>query len=300
MITLDERISIGISAYGNLEVTKTCLESLFMSCNGNFELILVDDCSPDKGEIKNLFLSVKGRHENTVVYSFTENLEYSGSLNCILSHAKGKYIFFVSNDIYVTPEYLKALIAVADSHPDCGIARGISNFVDNMKPEHSVDLSGSINSLRDVHAIASKIYELNKDAAFEDEYLTGDAFLVKRELIDKIGTLDPLFYGYFADHDFGIRVHRAGYKLLVAKGAFAFHNQAANFEYLDEENRMKKLNARWSKVYENWARFKVKYHLPVSQMYTSINDIPWDSLNRPGDGPSNYVPPRDYSAYKCR
>lgn len=297
-VSLNERISIGVSAYGNAITTKHCLRSILDSVSGNFELILVDDCSPDYGAISQLFQEVAKEHKNTKIFKFTKNLEYSGSLNCILSHALGERIFFVSNDIFITPTYVKALLDVADSSPDIGIARGCSNFVDNGKPSHNIDVSKEIKHYEDIFHFGESLYNQEKNTFFTENYLTGDAFLTKREVISKIGTFDPLFYGYFADHDYGIRTVRSGYQLAVAKGAFAYHHQDANFNYLDKENRDKKLNTRWAKVIENWARFKLKYDLPVNLLYTSVNDIDWDTLNKfQGKNEMLFVSPANYLEY---
>jgi len=297
-IHLNERVSIGVSAYGNVQTTKHCLRSILDNVVGQYELILVDDCSPDGGEISALFQDAAKEHKNTKIFKFTQNLEYSGSLNCILSHSQGERIFFVSNDIFITPTYIEALLAVADNNDDVGIVRGRSNFVDNSKPTHNIDVSKDIKRYEDIVPFGQALYGLEKDTFFSENYLTGDAFLTKREVISKIGTFDPLFYGYFADHDYGIRAIRSGYKLAVAKGAFAYHHQASNFSYLDEENRNKKLNARWAKVYENWARFKLKYHLPVNLMYTAMNDIDWDGLNNVHDTKDGlYIPAGNYLEY---
>lgn len=297
-INLNERVSIGVSAYGNVKTTKHCLRSILDNIAGDYELILVDDCSPDGGGVGSLFKEASREHKNTKIFTFTNNLEYSGSLNCILSHAQGERIFFVSNDIFITPTYIEALLAVADNNQDVGIVRGRSNFVDNSKPSHNIDVSKDIKHFDDIVAYGQALYALERDSFFMENYLTGDAFLTKRELVSKIGTFDPLFYGYFADHDYGIRTIRSGYKLAVANGAFAYHHQASNFSYLDEENRNKKLNARWAKVYENWARFKLKYHLPVNLMYTSINDIDWDALNGCAAAKEDiYIPAGNYLEY---
>ena len=294
-IKLDSDITIGISAYGNLKATKTCIKSLFSSAEGDFELILVDDCSPDNGQICELFLEASKIHKNTLVFKFDTNLEYSGSLNCILSHATGDKIFFISNDIYVTPDYLSEMISVSDKDPEIGIVRGVSNFVDNGKSSHNV-LPDKINNYGDIVRFSNQIKQLHADSFFYEEYLTGDAFLTNRKVIEKIGTFDPLFFGYFADHDFGVRAHIAGFKLAVAKGAFAFHDSSANFNYLDEVNKQKKLNARWAKIYENWARFKIKYKIPVNILYTTINDIDWLQLNKSNINP--YIEPGNYLNYK--
>ena len=156
---VDERITIGISAYGNSMVTRQCLDFLFHAIQGDFELILVDDCSPDHGAILSLFSSVKNTHRNTKVFSFTQNMEYSGSLNCILSHAQGEKIFFISNDIYVTSDYIKALIDVANTDAQCGIVRGVSNFVDNELPSHNIKIPPDMNDAKSLWGFAKKHYD---------------------------------------------------------------------------------------------------------------------------------------------
>ena len=104
------------------------------------------------------------------------------------------------------------------------------------------------------------------------------------------------FFGYFSDHDFGIRLRKAGYRLLVAKGAFAYHQRHSNFKYLDEISRKNKLNTRWARVFENWARFKIKYSLPVDLMYASINYVPWDKLSEKSKE-KKFIKKIDYSKF---
>ncbi len=299
--SLDQSITIGVSAYGNHETTRHCLRVILDGLKGNYELILVDDCSPDDGLITKLFIEAAKEHKNTKIYRFDENKEYSGSLNCILSESTGDKVFFVSNDIFISPSYVKALLEVADSSPNIGIVRGVSNFVDNCgKKTHNINIVDKIKHLGDVATFGEELFELEKNSYLEENFLTGDAFMTKREVITKIGTFDPLFYGYFADHDYGIRAMRAGFKLAVAKGAFAFHHRNSNFDYLEKNAREKKLNARWAKVYENWARFKLKYDLPIDRMYEldMLARMDWDSLNtRAKDCVKLFIPPVDYSKY---
>ena len=299
-MNVDESITVAVSAYGNHRTTKHCLDLIINSLEGDFELILVDDCSPDNGEIFNLFVETSKKHKNTKIYRFQENLEYSGSLNCILSHANGEKVIFVSNDIFTSEAYFRCLIDVSNENKFLGIVRGVSNFVDNDKLTHNLDVSNVIRHLDEVDAFSKKLLMQKKSLFIEDDYLTGDAFLVTRDVISKIGTLDPLFFGYFADHDYGIRAQRAGFRLGLACGAFAYHHQDANFNYLPLDEKNKKLNARWSKVIENWARFKLKYGLPVSLAYTGINDIDWNSLNSlKNETSSFYIDHGNYSNFLC-
>ena len=55
-----EKITIGVAAYGNLMATKNCIEAIKKSIDGNYEIILVDDCSPGMVRLK-IFFGFKKR-----------------------------------------------------------------------------------------------------------------------------------------------------------------------------------------------------------------------------------------------
>lgn len=294
-VELPADVTIGMSAYGNYQTTLIALRSLFLSATGEFELILVDDCSPE-ADVRALFQQVGAEHAPTRVFFFKENREYSGSLNAILSHARGSRVIFLSNDIFVTPAYLRELLAVAEANPRHGIVRGCSNYVDNGKATHNVALDHAPRDYLDLFGFAHDLQGRHSAQVLEDDFLTGDAFLVTRAVLDRIGALDPLFYGYFADHDFGVRAQIAGFSMVLARGAFAYHQRAANFDYLPEAERTRKMDQRWMRVIENWARFKLKYGLPVELPYRSMLEVPWERLSTQAFDPArHYTAPGDYA-----
>jgi hypothetical protein len=77
----------------------------------------------------------------------------------------------------------------------------------------------------------------------------------------------------------------------LAPGAYAFHMAQTNITYLSEEERDRKLQRRWTRVIENWARFKLKYRLPVELEYVAMPAIPWDQIRA-----ESFLPERHYSA----
>jgi GT2 family glycosyltransferase len=296
---LDEDVTIATAAHGNAAVTSLCLQALFRSAVGDYELLLIDDCSPDGDHMRALYGSARAQHANTKIFSFSENLEYTGSVDAVLSHARGQWVFFISNDIFVTPAYLQGLLEAARSNPRLGILRGSSNFVDNGGlATHNVPVSSPLKSLEDLLGFSAEQRRIHRHEAAPDPFLVGDAFLVRREVIARIGTFDPRFYGYFGDPDYGVRARIAGFELAVVRGAFAFHSQDANLTWLPEAQRQEKRQRRWARVYENWARFKWKYGMPVSLPYSAVKDIPWAQLaSLPFDPQRDYAPPRDYSRF---
>ncbi len=288
---LGEDVTIAMPAYGNYAATVSALQSLFLAARGNFELLLVDNASPDPA-VSQLLRQAKAEHENTTLFSFTQNCEYSGALNTILSHARGQWIFFLSNDIFVTPYYLREILRVAQSNPKYGIVRGISNFIDNGKSSQQLRLPFQPTNYEELFELGHKASLQMPEEPIIDEFLTGCAFLVSRKLLDTIGTLDPRFYGYFSDSDLGIRAQIAGFDQVFVRRAFAYHQQSANFNYLPEDLKNEKLNQRWSLVEKNWQHFKEKYGMPADVPYTSISNVPWSRLaSQTFDKSIHYFPP---------
>mgnify|MGYP003315902342 CR=1 FL=1 len=65
---------------------------------------------------KNLseYQSIKKRVPNTKIFNFDRNLSYTNSVNCILSHATGKKVLFVSNDVFINPYYIEEVLKISN------------------------------------------------------------------------------------------------------------------------------------------------------------------------------------------
>jgi GT2 family glycosyltransferase len=286
-----------MAAHGNSATTRQALEALFASATGNFELILVDDKSPD--DTLDVYRDARKWHANTRIFSFTQNLEYCESVNAILSHARGERLIFLSNDIFASPAYLRRILAAADANPDCGIVRGCSNFVDNHSLAHNVPIPDC--ATREAYFdFAEEVAARNRDSPLLDErFLVGDAFLATRRAIDRVGVFDTRFRGYYGDCDFGLRVQISGLRVALERRAFAYHNQDANFEYLPEDERERKLARRYDRLADALGQFVLKYGLQVTQAF--VHDLPWEELARRAFDPAlHYVAPKDYSEYLLR
>lgn len=293
-VELDNSFTIGMAAHGNCSTTLFALRALFASVTGSFNLILVDDASPD--ETYSLFELASQYHSNTRLFRFKRNKEYSGSLNAILAHSIGTHTIFISNDIFITPSWISLLTSVAEQNSDVGIVRGCANFVDNGLLPHNVKDCGELDNFEALFEYAENRLLQYQGGIIDDNFLTGDAFLVTRKVIDKIGYIDPRFYGYFADHDFALRARKAGFRTVLAIGAFCWHQHGANFEYLEPKVREEKVRSRWARVNENWARFKEKYALPYDMPYKGMRRVPWDELAKSYNMSDIFICPVDYGS----
>ena len=102
-------VSVIVPVYNVEYVIENCIESILSQTFTDFELVLVDDGSPDNsGRICDEY----AKKDDRVIVIHKENGGVSSARNVGIDRAKGKYICFVDSDDYVSKDYLKTLIDV--------------------------------------------------------------------------------------------------------------------------------------------------------------------------------------------
>ena len=227
--------SIIVPARNNPETTAKCLSSLLLSVNRlqlKCEFVLVDDASPAEEHIVDIFRQHRASaagHDTKIIRS-RKHQHYSGVFSIGLDNATHDLIFFISNDMLVTTSFIQALLLVSSLSGTHGIVRGTSNYTDSHS-EHMVEPPQRLNSYPEVDAFSRHIFSTNGCRYVEDDVLSGDAILIRREVVDAIGVLDLNFFGYFGDVDYGMRAHLAGFKLVCAKGAWLLHEGSGHLRH---------------------------------------------------------------------
>lgn len=107
-------VSIIVPVYNVEKYLKQCIDSILAQTFGDFELILVDDGSPDKcPEICDEYAKKDGR----VKVIHKENGGLSSARNAGMKLACGEYILFCDSDDYVSPLWCELMLNAARSHP---------------------------------------------------------------------------------------------------------------------------------------------------------------------------------------
>ena len=260
--------SIIVPARNHPQFTATCLGSILYSVsrlNLSCEFILVDDASNTEDRILDVFRDHRAKatgHHCKIVRS-NKHQHYSGVFSIGLSQATRDLIFFISNDMVTTPSFFEALLLVSSLSRNIGIVRGTSNYCDS-HPEHQIAPPQPPKTYPEIDNFSRNQWNTHGCAYVEDKLLSGDAILVKRALVEKIGVLDLRFFGYFGDLDYGMRAQLAGFKLVCAKGAWLYHEGAG---HLKGEAQAKGLQStdivarRMALVNAAYQEFRAKWHL---------------------------------------
>ncbi len=216
-----------------------CLNSvLSQSYKQDYDVVVVDNNSDD-----DTVKFVKEKYPSIKLIANKKNTGYAGGNNIGLNYALEKdyqnYIL-LNPDMIVDIDWLKYLIAVADSREDAGIIQSKVLFFHEKfrintigNPIHYLAFSWS-GGYKKLSSAYQEIIDI--------PLASGSCLLVKKEVLKQIGVLDEKLFMYHEDVDFSLRAKLAGYNIILAPDSKAFHNYSFSFGtrkfYFCERNRL--------------------------------------------------------------
>lgn len=104
-------VSIIVPVYNTAKYLRKCLDSLVMqdATNVNYELIVVNDGSPDESDA--IIKEYQEKYSNLITYVKKENGGLSSARNEGLKYAEGNYILFIDSDDYVDTKLLSTFVS---------------------------------------------------------------------------------------------------------------------------------------------------------------------------------------------
>lgn len=105
-----ELVSVIVPVYKAEKFLNRCIDSILAQTYENFELILIDDGSPDNsGAICDEY----AQKDNRIKAIHQENAGVSVARNTGIAQAKGDWILFIDSDDFVETEYISSLLKVS-------------------------------------------------------------------------------------------------------------------------------------------------------------------------------------------
>ena len=167
-------ISIIVPVYKTEAYLSKCIDSILSQTFQDFELILIDDGSPDLcGQICDDY----EKRDSRVVVIHKANAGVSAARNAGLEIAVGTYIMFCDSDDYVDADWCKTMFEAAEANPEKGIVcNGWRENIDGTQK----------------HAIAEHMGDKIEEKTYFDIYklyISGSACLriFRRDIIKNLG-----------------------------------------------------------------------------------------------------------------
>lgn len=137
-------ISVGIPVFNVGKYIRKCILSILnQTFDGSFEIIVIDDQSPDNSI--DIVRGLKGTHPNgnrIRILTQPYNMGCWAARNRILHEAKGKYIFLLDADDYIVPNTLETLYTYAEKYEAEAVYGSVVSV--NEKGEHTTFSQGDM------------------------------------------------------------------------------------------------------------------------------------------------------------
>jgi GT2 family glycosyltransferase len=216
----DMQLSIIIVNYNVKHFLEQCLISVHKAITTiQAEIIVVDNCSSD-----NSIAYLQPDFPLVQFIANKENLGFAKACNQGLQVAKGKYILFLNPDTIVPEDCFQKCISFFEAHTDAGavgikMLDGSGKFLKESKRSFPLPLT----SLYKLFGLArifprSRIFSkyhlgnLDENKEHEVDVLAGAFMMMKKEVLEKVGSFDEIFFMYGEDVDISYWIQKAGYK----------------------------------------------------------------------------------------
>lgn len=230
-------VSIVVVCFNSAEPLNSLLAGLRKSeCLLNpIEIILVNNSCDDADEIKRIAAQYGCR-----VIQNSENLGYGTACNRGARVAESNLVLFLNPDVTLSKASIN-LLAGASLLVSDGVAFGPVIY-DEGRRRHSKTIS-----IADPGAAASKM-NAPRNGLVPTAFISGCAFMVKRDAFLRIGGFDESIFLYYEDDDICIRLRQFG-TLHIVESAVALHSHGRSANDPRKWRKLRAQNLGYSMAY---------------------------------------------------
>jgi GT2 family glycosyltransferase len=238
-------VSVVIVSWNTKEVTRNCLTSVFRETkNLNFEVFVVDNASTD-GTVP----MIKKEFPQARLIENSENKGFAAANNQAIRKAAGEFILLLNSDTIVIENAIEKLACFARTHSDAGVVGGrLLNKDKTLQPSarnfpniftHFIEINGWHNCLKKNKYLGfiRKFYHLisSHDKSRKVDWVSGAFFLIRKEVIEKVGLLDEHYFMYSEEMDFCFRVKKKDWEVYFTPEAEVIHLGGESARQVKEE-----------------------------------------------------------------
>jgi len=205
-------LSILIVSYQTREMTLACLRSVMAETRVPFEILLVDNASPDGSAA-----AVAAEFPSVQVMAEAENHGFAGANNLAAARARGEMLLLLNPDTLVLDGAIDTLVAYAARHPDARIWGGRTVFADGtLNPAscwHKMSLWGLVSQALGLSSLFRGSALFNPEAyggwdrlaERQVDIVSGCFLMISRADWQALGGFHPDFFMYGEEADLCLR-----------------------------------------------------------------------------------------------
>ena len=205
-------VSVIIPAYRAAESIAATLDSVLAQTCHDYEVIVVNDGSPDSEEMEKALEPYRDR----IIYVRQENQGPGGARNTGIRMARGAYVALLDSDDVWDPEHLAAQVAVLEADPSIDMVYADARIIGDV-PEAG----------RTVMEFCPSVGEVTFKRLVTRECTVHICVSVcRREILLRAGLFDPAFRGT-EDIDMWMRIARLGGRIAYQRRVLGSYRRHA-------------------------------------------------------------------------
>ena len=183
-----------------------------------YEVIVVDNASTDGSREL-----VQEKYPAVRLLALDANYGFVGGSNRGAEQARGTWVVFLNADTRVEGDWLRQLLAVAESQPGIGAVHAAQEMVWTANEDADGDLV-----VPDICRWGFVRYKSvrRSDAPFPTLHVSGASAMIRRSwILENLPVFDESFFIYAEDRDVGLRLNGEGYRVMAVPRAVIRHYQ---------------------------------------------------------------------------
>ncbi len=217
-------LTVCIVSWNTRQLLSDCLESVFADPRSNrWEVIVVDNASSD-GSAE----MVAERYPRAGLIASPKNLGFARANNLAMGRAAGACFLLLNSDTRVHPGALGGVVDFMNTQDDMGAA-GPMLLNDDGSVQPSCGSSPTLRSeavrkllLHRLLPSFKRSLEAHREQQTVD-WITGACLFVKRDVVTRVGPLDPEIFMFYEDIEWCLRIRRAGWRIGYHPGYQVVH-----------------------------------------------------------------------------
>lgn len=213
-------ISVIIVSFNTRDLLRECLHTLRAEAGGvRYELIVVDNASRDGSADM-----IEAEFPAARLIRGETNLGFAAANNRGFAIAQGRYLVLLNSDAFPRPLALPKAVAYMDADPKIGLggARLVGRD-DSWQPSARL-FPSPLNDFLSLSGLSTRFPHsrffgrmdrswADPGAAAEVDWVPGAFSIIRREVLQRVGSFDERFFLYYEEVDLCQRIKAAGYKI---------------------------------------------------------------------------------------
>lgn len=213
------RVSVILVLYGRADLAMRAISALIAGTPACFELIIVDNASPDDS-----LAVVRDGVVGATIIANTLNVGFGAAVSVGALRARGEFLLLLNSDVFVEPGWLPPLLAALDCK---AYLAGVSPML--------LNLDGTAQEAGSMICASGGTLAIVDDTRWAYDfprvvpYVSAACLLVRRSVFTQLGGFDTAYgRGYYEDVDWALELEQQGLLLAHIPGSFARHVRGAS------------------------------------------------------------------------